>query len=702
MLPQQAAGRFRLKGIVGLAGVGMLMSGLAPHTLAQADEDQAPRELQGLQVTGTALKVDVPLAETPRPASVVDREELDDRNVQSLDETFRYRAGVLSGHYGADNDTDWFKVRGFDHSTYQDGLRIYREGYYQWLPETFGLERVDVLKGPASILYGEAPPGGVINAISKRPSDEVSGTVELQAGNRDHRQLNVDTTGPLTDNASYRLVAVYKDREGDLDHTGNERYYLAPSLSLDLTGDTRLTVLSSFQKDDGVPVNGFKLPYGTIDDTPYGKVDRSANLGQPGYDRNERTQSAVGYELEHAFSDQWSLLQNLRYNRLDLELRSSYAAGQSPTDPRVADQGLVYRDGTTDGWTIDNRLVGKFFTDRTENTLLVGLDYQKLTSEGDEYDNFPWYDFDNGQYVTPPFGTIDMFDPVYGNFTPVDDNQLSESETGKEQIGLYVQNQLRVDDRWVILASLRHDWASATDESMFGTQRANDEELTVSGGLMYIADNGVSPYISYSESFQAQTGTDAEGNLYEPLKGEQLEAGVKYAPSWLDGYVSAAAFDIEEKNGLVSGGAAQVQRGEKQSRGFELEGNAYLTGQWQVTAAYTYTDTETRDEFSDTEARAPLIPRHMASLWTDYDLRRLLPGLKLGGGIRYNGESEDGDTEVPSFTVADVMARYDIDQNWRVQLNVNNVTDREYVASCEYWCYYGESRNVTGSVSYRW
>lgn len=110
-------------------------------------------------VTATALKVDTPLVETPRPVSSVDREELEARNVQQLDETFRYRAGVLSGHYGSDNNTDWLKVRGFDQSTYQDGLRIYREGFYQWLPEPYGLERIEVFKGPSSILYGEAPPG---------------------------------------------------------------------------------------------------------------------------------------------------------------------------------------------------------------------------------------------------------------------------------------------------------------------------------------------------------------------------------------------------------------------------------------------------------------------------------------------------------------------------------------------------------------
>ncbi|MCL5426837.1 MAG: TonB-dependent receptor plug domain-containing protein, partial [Gammaproteobacteria bacterium] len=159
-------------------------------------------------VTATALKVETPLVETPRPVSSVDREELETRNVQQLDETFRYRAGVLAGHYGSDNNTDWFKVRGFDQSTYQDGLRIYREGFYQWLPEPYGLERVDVFKGPSSILYGEAPPGGLINAVSKRPTDTPQGEVNLQLGNRNHRQVGIDTSGPLgeSDDVRYRMV----------------------------------------------------------------------------------------------------------------------------------------------------------------------------------------------------------------------------------------------------------------------------------------------------------------------------------------------------------------------------------------------------------------------------------------------------------------------------------------------------------------
>ena len=353
-----------------------------PAIAAAQDDASEPTSLGELVVSATALKVEAPLMETPRPGSVVEQEELEERNVQTLDETFRYRAGVLSGQYGEDNDTDWLKIRGFDQSTYQDGLRIYRQGFYQWLPEPFGLDRIELLKGPASILYGEAPPGGVINAISKRPTDTVQGQINLQAGTDEHRQLGVDTSGPVGDrnDLSYRLVGLYRYNEGDLDFTENERYYLAPSLTWEMSDSTELTLLASIQKDDAIPTNPFKLPFGTIDDTPFGKVDPSTNYSEPGYDTNERTQSAIGYSLSHRLNDTWTFEQDFRYSQVDLLLRSSFIFFQ--TGPREGQRYLVYRDGEINSWTIDNRLVGKWFTDRTEHTLLFGVDYQDLENKG--------------------------------------------------------------------------------------------------------------------------------------------------------------------------------------------------------------------------------------------------------------------------------------------------------------------------------
>ncbi|WAM54750.1 TonB-dependent siderophore receptor [Vreelandella venusta] len=644
-------------------------------------------------VTATALKVETPLVETPRPVSSVDREELETRNVQQLDETFRYRAGVLSGHFGSDNNTDWFKVRGFDQSTYQDGLRIYREGFYQWLPEPFGLERVDVFKGPSSILYGEAPPGGLINAVSKRPTETPQGEVNIQFGNRDHRQVGIDTSGPVgeSDNVRYRLVGLYKERDGDLNATNNERYYFAPSLAVDVSDDTTVTFLASVQKDDGVPVNSFKLPYGTVQDTPLGRVDPQTNLSEPGYDKDNRTQWALGYELRHQLNDTWRFEQDLRYSELDLELRSTYAFFMA--DERQAARGHVYRDGTIDSLTVDNRMVGTWYTDRTENTLLLGADYQNLGVSGQEADPFPFGD------------PIDIFNPTYGNFTPVGADDLLTREIDKEQTGLYAQNQLRIDDRWVLLGGVRYDQADTENTNVTAgtTQRSDDDQVSWSGGAMYLGENGVNPYISYTESFDPLGRVDSDGDLYEPREGRQWEAGVKVAPFGWDGYVTAAVFDLQESNTLINSPSGfQVQEGERTSQGFELEGVGYLTDDLKVTAAYTYTDSRLEDD-----QRAPLIPRHQASTWLDYAFTGgALKGVTLGGGVRYVGSTIDtsvaDNTAVGSYTLVDAMVGYEFADGWQAQLNVNNLTDKEYVASCEYWCYYGESRSVIGSVKYQW
>ncbi|MCK2041595.1 TonB-dependent siderophore receptor [Chromohalobacter sp. TMW 2.2308] len=658
---------------------------------AQAQDDVAQSDT--VVVTATALKVATPLVETPRAVSTVQREELEERNVQSLDETLRYRSGVLSGQYGADNNTDWLKIRGFDQATYQDGLRIYRTGYYQWLPEPYGLDRVEVFKGPASILYGEAPSGGLINAVSKRPTAEKRGEIEIQAGNRNHRQFGVDTSGPVTESGDmrYRFVGLYKERDGDLEGTDNERVYFAPSLEWDISDDTQLTVLASYQKDDGVPVNPFKTPYGTVQDTPFGKVDPETNYGAPDYDKDEHTQTAIGYEFKHQLDDTWKFEQDFRYSHLDLDLRSTYIL--SRIDERTATRGHLQRDGDIDSFTIDNRMMGKWYTERTENTLLLGVDYQNLSLDGKEYDSeFSGYD------------TVDIFDPQ-GDIAAVPDDQLKRRRIDKEQLGLYVQDQLRIDDRWVLLGAVRYDQAETdnADRTADTTERADDNQVSWSGGVMYLGNQGINPYLSYTESFEPQTSVDDGGNLYEPLEGEQWELGVKVAPPGWDGYFTVAVFDLEQRNSLVasSSGGRQEQSGKQTSQGVELEGVSYLTNQLQLTAAYTYTDAE-----GENGERKDLIPRHQASAWLDYDFEgTALDGLKAGAGVRYVGESSGGSTiTVPDYTVADAMASYDFNSHWTAQVNVNNVTDEEYVASCEadFYCYYGESRSVIGSLKYRW
>ncbi|MCP1366566.1 TonB-dependent receptor, partial [Halomonas sp. BBD48] len=448
------------------------------------------------------------------------------------------------------------------------------------------------------------------------------------------------------------------------------------------------------QKDDGVPTTAFFPAYGTIEGTPFGKVDPSTNLGEPDYDRIDQEQFSLGYALEHQINDTWEFHQNFRYSHLDMDLRSAYAFPSN--DSRVVARGIVYRDGEYDAYTVDNQFVARTYGDSYENTFLVGLDYQDLNLDYDDGDSFS-------------FGTIDIFDPVYGNYTPVSESALTEHDVDKEQLGFYAQNQLRLNGNWIFLVGARHDSVESSDETSSSSTGYDDEQLSLTAGVMYLADNGLSPYVSYSESFTPLASSDASGNAYEPLEGEQIEVGVKYAPSWFDGYVTAAAFKLKETNSLITTDAGpQRQIGERESTGFEIEGVGYLTDNLQLTASYTYTDTRIDVSESQQDERAPFIPYHMASAWLDYGFDEgALSGVTLGGGVRYVGETANSpgtgvDRTVPSYTLYDAMVSYEFGTNWMAQINANNLTDEEYISGCDYYCYYGESRSVVGSLRYRW
>ncbi|WP_421319340.1 TonB-dependent siderophore receptor [Aeromonas veronii] len=684
-------------GVLSLSGLLVSLPLMAEQTTAEL-----LKASETMVVTGTAMKVEVPMAETPRAVSVVNREELDQHAVLQLDEALRYRSGVLTGLYGSDNNTDWFKVRGFDAASYLDGSILFGSGYYLWTPEPFGLDSLEVLKGPASMLYGVAPPGGVINAISKRPTTTPQGLVDLQLGSRDHRQVGVDVSDALSDSSRYRMVALYKERDGVLTGTYNDRVYLAPSVTFDLSDRTTLTLLASFLHDEGVPTNGFFPVYGTLN-TSGGQIDPTTNLSQPDYDRNRNTQISTGYELAHQLNQSWEFKQKVRFNYNDLLLRQTYIF---PTyEGTTASRGLVYRDGNTKSATMDNQMVGYWNTDSTEQTLLLGVDLQRHVNEGVEADNYG-------------MGSINTMNPDYSGFPGFDESTATYQKTTMAQEGIYAQHQIRWDDRWLLTGGGRFDYVETHNISKTydRDEKQYDHALSLSGSLMYLADNGISPYLAYSESFLMLPGIDPNTKTsYKSREGKLYEAGVKYAPAFLDGYINLALFDLEQSNALVSSGSGQqTQAGEMTSQGIELEGSVQVTDALRLTAAYTYTDAKTNDTGSG-DRRASLIPRHQASFWGNYKVQQgVASGLELGTGVRYIGSSVGigavnadytpiyGSAEVPAHTVWDAMIGYDFAKNWRAQLNVNNLLGETYVASCDYYCYYGEPRSVVGSINYRW
>ncbi|WP_329354174.1 TonB-dependent siderophore receptor [Vibrio natriegens] len=671
--------------------------------MAHAQDDST--EMETITVTAQALKVETPAKETPRSVSIISEDELRVRAPQKLDEALRYTSGVTSQPYGADNDTDWFKVRGFDAATYLNGNRLFRDGYYTWLVEPYGLESVEVVKGPSAILFGESAPGGVVNAVQKKPTFTPQGEVRVEVGNNNHQSIGFDIADEANDSGTmrYRLVGLMTSQDGELDDTENERLYIAPSLEIDVSDRTMLTLMATYLKDDGVPTNPFFPAAGTLVDSEYGKIDPSTNLGEPDYDKYERTQISLGYLLEHDINDTWTFSQNANYGSNELFLRSVYSMpspGWDLNDDSLYYRGIVFRDGKNQSFTFDNNAVGNWMTDNAEHTVLVGVDLQYHNTKGDEQDNYS-------------FGTVNPFNPSYGNYTPLDSADNIKREIDKYQASVYSQYQLKFHEQWIGNVGARYDWVktenSGKGASVDQSESRDDGELSLSVGLMYLAENGLSPYANYSQSFEVISTIDtATGKLYKPLEGEQVEVGVKYEPSFMDGFVNIAWFDITQKNALVTNPSTWVatQTGEVTSTGVEVEGTAQLTDDVKLLASYTYTKAETDETYGKGTQQAGLIPKHQASAWVDYSAYRLIPGLNVGTGVRYVGESKDNpassDLTVPSVTLWDASVTYDISSQWQAQLNVNNILDKEFISGCDYYCYFGQSRSVMLNANYRW
>ena len=670
---------------------------------AKTENNEVP---DTLVVSAQALKVNTSLQETPKSVSIISQQELETRAPQKLDEALRYTSGVVAQPFGADNDTDWFKIRGFDAATYLDNSRLFRDGYYTWLLEPYGFERIEVVKGASAVLFGESTPGGAVNVVTKKPLFTPKGEVFLEAGNNDQRGFGFDVTGNANDegNVRYRLVGTMKKGDGELKHTDNERIYLAPSLAIDLSDDTMLTLMGTYLHDDGTPTNPFFPAAGTSIKSPFGKIKPSTNLGEPDYDKYKRNQLSAGYLLEHSFNDTWRFSQRLNYGYNKLTLRSVYAFPNADTSATELSRGVVFRDGKNQSITFDNNVVGEWDSERFEHTLLAGVELQYHQTKGAEQDYLPSKKHE--------FGKINPWNPIYGKYNPIDPANNINRTIDKTQSSLYSQYQVKFDSQWIGVAGLRYDWVKTENKNKTNhiNKSRNDGEFSLNTGVMYLADNGLSPYASYSQSFEVMSTLDsATGELYDPLKGEQFELGVKYTPDYFDGYINVAWFDIEQKNALVTNPKTSVatQTGKVTSTGIEIEAVAQLTDNFNIQSAYTYTKAKTDNTGGQGKKQAGLIPMHMASAWANYTIPLTnTQEITLGSGVRYLGQSKDNpassNRSVASATLWDAAATYKLNKQWQLQLNVNNLLNKEYISACDYYCYYGQSRSVVIQTKYNW
>lgn len=654
--------------------------------------------LEEIDVTAEALKVEVPVEEMPISVSVINEADLKEHNPRKIDEVLRYTSGVLSAPYGTDNDFDWFKIRGFDATSYYNGSRLYQQGYFGWQIEPFGLESVEVIKGSATMLYGDSKPGGAVNLVSKKPLNYDYSMIETRIGQNNLKQIGLDVSRLLTEEGdiSARFVSMMNKSDGELDGTHMERYYFAPSIQFDFSGTTQLTLLADFKKDRGVPTNGFFPAYGSLIGTPEGHIDTDTNLGEPDYDLNRSKQSSVGYEFSHAFNDTWRVEQNGRLGFTDLTLRSVYAfPSADSTDPY---RGIVYRDGDTKSANIDTKVLGNWYTNGMEHNFLAGIEAQGHQTTSRNLDDYS-------------FGQINTLDPQYGNYTPINKYDATRYRIEKSQLSAYAQHRLTLDNGLSGVAGLRYDRVDVNNKNRTDDieKDFNQGHTSYNAGLMYLSETGFSPYISYSDSYEVLVDIDpATNELYKPLKGRQVEIGAKYVPTSMDGYVNIALFDLHQDNALVTNPDTFVatQTGTVKSKGLEIEGALQLTDAVKLSGSYTYTRARTEDTGGRGEQQAAMIPKHMGTLWGDYSFSDGLEGLKIGTGLRYIGSSFDNpkssELKVDGQLLWDMAVQYRVNKNLEFQFNVNNILDEEYVASCDYYCYYGERRKAMATMRYTW
>lgn len=677
-------------------------------SLAQSATPTAPLDLDTLIIEGvneldpnasivandasTGNKMETPLLDLPSSISVVTEAEMERRGVQSLVQALAYTSGVSVDAYGPDDRYDFYHIRGFyqtSSGTYRDGLPMRVSNFTGSQLEPYGMQRLEVLKGSTSSLFGMNTPGGLVNAITKRPKDYTFGEVYTTQGD-DHTEFGTDFGGPLDANSewSYRLTAKWQDSDNGTDYANDDRLYVAPALTWSPNEATSLTLLADYNERDGNTSGG--IPYGS-------GIDPDTFLGEPDFDNMDTTEKNIGYVFEHAFSDALTFRQKARYTEIELTYETVYVASADLS----ADRAAYAVDGESERFAIDNQLQYDASFGRVDSRTLVGADYsQDDTHEASYYGSAAGIDIENPSYCG--MACITLPD------TASDWNQELATT------GIYLQEELTFDERWILTLGGRYDDVHTVNENTSATHDVTDYAFTKNLGLTYKVRQNMSLYANYAESFQPLSANrDNIVGSAEPSEGTQYEVGFKYRPDNSNALFTLALFDLTQTNVPKNvTPTTQRQIGEVNVRGLEFEGKLAMSDRLNLIATYSYWDAEIVDDGMGTNEgnRPSLVPEQLASLWADYTIpgNATFGDLTLGLGARYVGSSysDDANTaKVGSHTVFDAMARYRLTQDISVAVNAENLTDEEYISYINTFsntAYYGDGRSVRATLKYQW
>ena len=685
--------------------VGWVTGGVAFPLLAQETTKNETIVVTSQMQSG-ATKIATPDIETPQSVSIITREQFEEQGAISVRQAVSYTPGVYSNQIGASNRFDYIVLRGFSDGSldnvYLDGLKMMGDtnSHSSLVVDPWFLENIEVVRGPASVLYGRSSPGGIVALTSRKPSFDPGGEIKLFAGNNNQRGAAFDVTGALDDNdrVAARLSGMTRYADSQFDTLKEQRYAIMPSLTWRITDQTRLDLMAYLHRDpeggshSGLPYEGTVVPH-------YGKkIANTFFEGEDDYDKYDRRENMVGYNFEHLFDNGWSVRQKLRYLHTKVELNQVYAAGW--LNETELNRGYSGSDEKMNAITLDNQLDGSVDTWAVNHRLLIGIDYQDRSNDT------------TGYYGA--FPAIDAFNPVYGA-KPDYITMYSREKHKLRQTGYYLQDQMSWE-RWRFTLGGRYDQVSVSNIDKLNQTRSDLDKNNFStrAALLYLFDNGFAPYISYSTAFTPTSFADENGNVLDPMKGKQWEAGLKYEPEGMNSQFSASVFRINQTNIATKEEPTDPYRsiGEIESKGVELETISQLTDSFRLQAAYTWTDIRYKKSSPEEQGkRAVYAPRKQASAWLSYDVKSgPLDGLTLGSGVRYvNGITSDrlNTHTLPSWTLVDMTIGYDLSKvgikGLSAQLNVNNLTDKSYIAACNSlsYCYFGAERSIVGSVSWK-
>lgn len=637
-------------------------------------------------------KTRTPLVEVPQAVSVVNALQLQDQRAATVAEAVSYTPGVAV--YPTALTDDDVILRGFGVSKdglYRDGLRLYHNAFIS-RSEPYGLERVEVVRGPASVLYGRATPGGMVNMVSKQPRAGMQNEVVVEGGSDGHRQLAADIGGQLDDAGTlrYRVTALGRDSDTQWQYLPDNRRYLAAALSWQPSDATSLLLQAQYQHDE----NGWAVPNQLVKPGSAGQPDASTNLQGPDT-LHDKKGSMLGYQFSHAFSPALTLRQNVRYLDGDNTRREVRPLALA-ADGRTLSRRAWYRLNQETSLAADTQLESRLQHGDVQHTLLAGVDWRRSTFRQPTYRGAA-----NAVNIFNPAFTVPAWQKL-----PL----LWDDKDTSRQLGLYLQDQIKLGERWAFTAGLRHDKVRDTNEQLAAKLTTTDRSSATTGrlGVVYLAANGLAPYLSYSTSFQAISGNDAYGQRMKPEQGEQWEAGVRYQPEDSDTTLAASVYQLLRDNVTTTAPApfsGSVQTGQVHARGVELEASLRLARQWDVLAALSHTDTAiTRsNKANEVGRRVEMVPDWQAALWAKYRFAGALQDLSSAVGVRHAAASQGGSaSHNDAYTLTDAMLAWE-NRSWRAALNVSNVFDQQYLTLCDgTFCAPGFGRAMKASLAYRW